>query len=263
MKYFLLYLLLLISITSFASQTELTENEVEETHRNIAHIQYFLSFPPFWDKHQDGTFSGTHYRLAKALYAHAGLKVKFVHAPYQRMQFQVEQGKASFINYGEVKGVNTNEIVHICVPPTTITLKVYYLKEELSLPKVPEDFSGKNVIIMHGLPLGEYEVIKSDSTINFMLPRSIDAALEGLEQGRGDFFITFDNLMAGINLESIGSRKLKSFPLYNLLGYPIVTPKTYPNGKALCDKVYNSYLQLVDDGKIDKDHKVLISDVNK
>lgn len=225
--------------------------------------QHFLIFPPYWEQVGENTFSGLHYRLAKKIYQHANIDVRFVNTPYQRMQFQVEQGNVAFINYGEVKGVNTEDILYVCVPPTEITLRVYYLKEDLNEIVNIEDFSKQKLIILHGLPLGEYEMIKQDSSITFMTPRTIEAAMNGLKAGRGNYFITFDNLMVNAQKKffSPSGNQLKSYPLYSLQGYPIVTPKTYVGGKALCERVKQSYLELLDQGVVDKQHKVLASDV--
>lgn len=226
-------------------------------------IQYFITFPPYWEELANGDFSGTHYRLAQTLYKHAGLNVEFINTPYQRMQFQVVSGKAAFINYGEVKDVNTEDILHVCVPPTEITLRVYYLKEGLKKLTKLADFSYQNIIIIHGLPLGEFEPLKFNNSINFMQPRTVKAALDGLQQGRGDYLVTFDNLMRAkvSGLSGIGKYRIKSYPLYTLLGYPIVTPKSYPNGKQLCDKVRASYQKLVEEGVIDSEEKVLTRDL--
>ncbi|QBG36513.1 hypothetical protein [Litorilituus sediminis] len=225
--------------------------------------QYYLTFPPYWQEPGED-FLGLHYRLAQKVYQHAGLDVVFVHVPYQRMQFQIEQGKVAFINYGEIKSINTEDILHICVPPTKVTLRVYYLKDELPQLTKPDDFNGKNIIILHGLPLGEYESLKSNPQITFMRPRTIAAALKGLYIGRGDYLIVFDNLMTNANLANNHHdlSKLKSYPLYTLLGYPITTPKRYPNGKAICQKVRRSYNALVADGVIDETNKVLNIDIN-
>lgn len=256
----LLYIIAMIMLCAPASyaQEDLDNLVIEQSLE-----QYFLNFPPYWLSNSTGEYSGLHYRLAKVLYKHAGLDVKFVNTPYQRMQYQVEQGKVAFINYGEVEGINTDDILHICVPPTNITLRVYYLKESLNEIVNIEDFSGQKLIIMHGLPLGEYENIKLDPSISFMRPVSIEAAISGLKAGRGDYFITFGNLM--INAEKNYFKKdqyqLKSYPLYSLLGYPIVTPKTFRGGKVLCDRVKESYQQLVEKGIINVQHKVLESDL--
>ena len=260
--YFFIISLLISANMHAGSLIEANEEEVIDNTDNQL-TQYFLTFPPYWEQMPDGTWSGTHYRLAQAVYKHAGLNVEFVHIPYQRMQFQIEQGKAPFINYGEVSGVNTEDILHVCVPPTLITLRVYYLKEGLEKLAQLEDFNNKNIIILHGLPLGEFQDIKQNNSINFMRPRTIESALNGLERGRGDYFITFDNLMMKAEgaYNATNKQTLKNYPLYSLLGYPIVTPKTYPNGKQLCDKVQASYQQLVKDGLVDKNNKILVSDL--
>lgn len=225
--------------------------------------QYFLRFPPYWQRLEDKTFSGLHYRLAQKVFEHAGLAVKFINVPYQRMQFQVQQGEIPFINYGEIEGVNTDDILHICIPPTTITLRVYYLDTSLAEVDTLAGFSQQKVIIMHGLPLGEFEEIKADPSISFMRPRSIKSAIEGLKIGRGDYFIVFDNLVESVQNTRLKTdiKMLKSYPLYSLLGYPVTTPKSYPGGKALCNKVFSSYLELVEEGVINADHIMLTSDL--
>ena len=246
----------LVTFTSVADAGNTTKPKAIE--------QHFLIFPPYWEQLEDNVFSGLHYRLAKKIYQHANIDVRFVNTPYQRMQFQVEQGNVAFINYGEVKGVNTEDILHVCVPPTEITLRVYYLHDNLSEIVNVEDFSDKRLIILHGLPLGEYESIKQDPSISFMTPRTIDAAINGLKAGRGDYFITFDNLMHNAEQKyfSAAEQQLKSYPLFRLLGYPIVTPKSFEGGKALCEKVKASYHALVAEGIIEKEQKVLMSDIN-
>ncbi|WP_440876451.1 hypothetical protein [Thalassotalea sp. PLHSN55] len=226
--------------------------------------QYFLTFPPYWENSND-KFSGVHYRLAKALYKHANLDVEFVNVPYSRMQQQATQGDIAFINYGEVDGVYTNDILHVCVPPTEITLRVYYLDE--TLPEIIniEDFDEQNLIILHGLPLGNYESLKTNKSISFMRPRSVKAAIKGLVTGRGDYFIVFDNMM--INAQQhffpLNSYQLKSYPLYTLLGYPITTPKNFIGGKEICQKVTTSYRQLIEAGVVDEKHKILTSDLDR
>lgn len=263
MQQYLFIIALFISVSINAdSQTEAVEEAAVSAKDNQLR-QFFLTFPPYWEQMPDGSWSGTHYRLAQALYRHAGLDVEFEHLPYQRMLFQIEQGKAPFINYGEVSGVKTEDILHVCVPPTLITLRVYYLKEDLEKLSQLKDFDNKNIIILHGLPLGEFQDIKQNNSINFMQPRTVDAALNGLARGRGDYFVTFDNLMikAEPTFNATNATPLKNYPLYSLLGYPVVTPKTYPNGKQLCEKVQASYLQLVEAGLVDEDHKILVSDV--
>ena len=260
----LLLLICVLLATYFTRDSESEVLVVPENKASTQLVQQFLIFPPYWQQIGEHTFSGTHYRLAQALYQHANLTVKFINTPYQRMQFQVAQGKVPFINYGEKAGQHTEELFHICVPPTEIRLKVYYVKEQLEKIYELSDFDHKNVIIVHGLPLGEYESIKDNETINFMTPRTIDAAMTGLKQGRGDYFITFDNLMNNVDKYfQEQSLSLKSYPLYTLLGYPIVTPKSYPNGKPLCDKVRQSYDQLVVEGVIDSKRKILKSDVQQ
>lgn len=225
--------------------------------------QYYLTFPPYWQE-PNSPFTGLHHRLAEAVYRHAGLDVEFVHVPYQQMRFQVEQGKVAFINYGEIKNVNTQDILHVCVPPTKITLRVYYLKDNLPQISRPDAFSGKKVIILHGLPLGEYESLKNNPQITFMRPRTIEAALKGLLIGRGDYLIVFDNLMINADLTNVNNQlnTLKSYPLYTMLGYPITTPKSYSNGEKLCHKVRQSYNQLVAEGIINKTQKVLTTDLH-
>ncbi|TPH15583.1 substrate-binding periplasmic protein [Litorilituus lipolyticus] len=255
------FYLIFFSIDNAHSQE--TPNHSLGQHKPLE--QYFLTFPPYWHEEENNSFSGLHYRLAKKLYEHAGLEVNFVHVPYQRMQFQVEQGNVAFINYGDVKGVNIEEVLHVCVPPTVITLRVYYLKDNLPEITSINGFEGKNVIIMHGLPLGKYNVMKDNDKINFMRPRTIESALKGLRAQRGDYFIVFDNLMLNSAQYLTKSEKesLKNYPLFSLNGYPITTPKVFKGGKALCAKVLESYQQLVKEGVIDKKHKILASDVPK
>lgn len=224
--------------------------------------QYFLTFPPYWTTDPEEGFSGLHYRLAQTLYKHAGLNVEFTHVPYQKMAFEINKGNIPFINYGQTQGINTDDILHVCVPPTQITLKVYYVDDNLAKITTAEGFKHHKVIIMHGLPLGNYDAIKSDLSIMFMRPRTIQAALKGLQVGRGDYFIVFDNLIPH-NAQQLFANKslqLKSYPLFTMQGYPITTPKSYPGGKALCDKVKASYQQLVNDGVIDEHTKLLSQD---
>ena len=80
-----------------------------------------------------------------------------------------------------------------------------------------------------------------------MTPRSIESAMNGLKAGRGDYFITFDNLMTNAKQKYFSSSRyeLKNYPLYSLLGYPIVTPKSYKGGKALCERIKASYYQSI------------------
>jgi hypothetical protein len=263
--YFLLVTLFFYSTITFAEGVFENDNEsVAPSESNTLLEQYFLIFPPYWNKLADNEFTGLHYRLAEKLYQHAKLNVDFVNVPYQRMQFQISQGKTAFINYGEVKGVNTRDILHICVPPTEISLRVYYIKNDLIKAKTIEEFSNKNIIIMHGLPLGDYESIKSDPSINFMRSMSMESAISGLKKGRGDYFIVFDNFMINAQERFFPDDKqqLKSYPLFTLLGYPITTPKTFKGGEKLCAKVLSSYRQLVKEGVIDKKYKILTSDLN-
>jgi len=222
--------------------------------------QYFLKFPPFWDVDAEGNFEGTHYRLAKKLYQHAGLDVEFALVPYKRMQLQVARGLVPFINYGETADVVTEDILHVCVPPTKITLRVYYTGKIKPKVNIPDDFEDKYVVILHGLPLGKYEEIKLNQKIKFIKPHSIEAALKILSIGRGDYLIAFDNLVDSVVTKPFSKNELNSFPLYTLLGYPITTPKNYANGEQICAKVLSSYQQLVKEGVIDGDSKVLTSD---
>jgi hypothetical protein len=126
-----------------------------------------------------------------------------------------------------------------------------------------EGFSNKNIIIIHGLPLGDYESIKSDPSITFMRPRTVESAINGLKIGRGDYFIVFDNLMINAQERFLPDEKqqLKSYPLFTLLGYPIATPKTFQGGKELCDKVLSSYKALIKEGAINEKYKILTSDL--
>jgi len=242
----LLLSLLLFSHVSLASEEPLQ--------------QYFLKFPPFWDVDAAGNFTGSHYRLAKRLYQHAGLDVKFSLVPYKRMQLQVARGLVPFINYGEVADVVTEDILHVCVPPTKITLRVYYTGKTKPNVNTPDDFEGKNVVILRGLPLGEYEKIKSNPKINLIKPNSTEAALKILFIGRGDYLITFENNVDGEPNNPFSKNELKSYFLFTLLGYPVTTPKSYANGEAICAKVLSSYHQLVKEGIIDSNSKVLISE---
>lgn len=241
---------LLLSLLLFSGMSLSTEKPLQ---------QYFLKFPPFWDVDVNGNFSGLHYRLAKKLYQHAGLEVKFSQVPYKRMQLQVARGLVPFINYGEVADVVTEDILHICVPPTKITLRVYYTGINKPEVNIPDDFEGKYVVILHGLPLGNYEKIKSNKQINFIKPNTIEAALKILSIGRADYLIAFDNLVDGIENKPFAEGELKSSALYSLLGYPVTTPKSYLNGKAICARVLNSYHQLVNEGVIDSKLKVLVT----
>jgi len=260
---FLILICLVLFFATVSTPVPAQQTEVHSANSTKPIEQHFLIFPPYWEQVGENSFSGLHYRLAKKIYQHANIDVRFVNTPYQRMQFQVEQGNVAFINYGEVKGVNTEDILHVCVPPTEITLRVYYLKDSLSEIVNIEDFGHQKIIILHGLPLGEYESIKQDSTISFMTPRSIESAMNGLKAGRGDYFITFDNLMTNAKQKyfSSGRYELKNYPLYSLLGYPIVTPKSYKGGKALCERIKASYYQLVKQGVVDSQQKVLVSDI--
>ncbi len=225
--------------------------------------QYFLTFPPYWEQINETTFSGVHYRLAQKVYQHAGLAVDFVNVPYNRMQQQVAAGKIPFINYGEVDSQKTEDILHICVPPTEITLRVYYLDESLEEFYTEQGFENQQVIILHDLPLGNFEGIKANKAINFMRPSTIKAAIQGLVAGRGNYFIVFDNMMVNAQQRffPLNSYQLRSYPLYTMLGYPITTPKTFPNGEQLCAKVLASYQQLVEKGVINKEYKILAADV--
>lgn len=259
-----IHLFILLSLISFSLVGSNHPTNLEKK-LNLSHKteleQYFLQFPPYWEIHENGLFSGLHYRLAKKIYKHAGLNVDFVNVPYQRMQYQVSQGNVPFINYGEIEKININDILYVCVPPTKITLKVYYVKYNLEKINTVQEFSHKKVILLHGLPLGAYESIKSDPTISFMYPRTIESAVKGLKVGRGDYLIVFDNLIESYSDSKV--KPLKSYPLYSMLGYPITTPRTFPNGKELCDRVSASYHQLVKEGIIDATRKVLVSDLDK
>lgn len=257
--------LVLFSTLTFAGNAFTKNNtELSSLEKNTLLQQYFLVFPPFWQKADNNTFTGLHYRLAEKLYQHANLNVKFINVPYQRMQFQVSQGKTAFINYGKVADDKIDHAFHVCIPPSTITLKVYYIKSDLPKITTMEGFANKNIIIMHGLPLGSYEGIKSDKSINFMKPRTIEAAIQGLKGNRGDYFIGFDNIMIGAQQRFFSdAQQLKSYPLVTMLGYPIVTPKTFPGGKQVCAKVSASYKELVKKGVIHEKYKVLNSDLHE
>lgn len=225
--------------------------------------QYFLEFPPYWQSDKEGEYSGLHYHLAQKLFEHAGIRVKFSLIPYTRMQMQVKHGLIPFINYGEVEGVVTEDILHICVPPTKINLRIYYLNAEQPEINIPADFEGKYVVIMRGHPLGDFEHLKDNKKINFIKASSVEAALKILSIGRADYLIAFDNLLKEPLKSSHLVESFHSQHLYSLLGYPITTPKSYPNGEQLCDKVLKSYFQLVEEGMIDEESGLLISTNNQ
>ncbi|WP_085299010.1 hypothetical protein [Cognaticolwellia mytili] len=266
MRIYALLTTLFFYLTISSARAEIANDNERTYSSELSNLleQYFLIFPPYWEKLADNKFTGLHYRLAKKLYQHAKLNVKFVNVPYQRMQFQISQGETAFINYGEVKGVEAKDVFHICVPPTKITLRVYYIKDDLEKVTTIEEFSDKNLIILHGLPLGDYESIKSNKSISFMRPMTIESAINGLKIGRGDYFIVFDNFMINAQQRffSNGNQQLKNYPLFTLLGYPIVTPKTFKGGEKICAKVLSSYRQLIKEGIIDKKYKILASDLN-
>lgn len=224
--------------------------------------QFFLTFPPYW--YQDETtkqYTGLHYELAKALFKHAELNVNLVNVPYKRQQEQIKNPEVPFINFGETEGINTHEVFYTCTPPTKITLRVYSIKPGLTTLKSMDDFNDrKSIILIHGHPLGPYEPIKSKENLKISSPRHGLAAVKMLKAARADYLIAFENVIEStlkknptlINESSIARHDLVSF-----VGYPIATPKAYPEGKTLCDKVKSSFNIMVKEGLIDKESGLL------
>ena len=112
---------------------------------------------------------------------------------------------------------------------------------------------------MRGHPLGDFEHLKSNKNINFIKASSVDAALKILSIGRADYLIAFDNLLMEPLKNYSTKETFYSQHLYSLLGYPITTPKSYPNGAQLCLKVLKSYFRLVEEGMIDEESGFLTS----
>ena len=223
----------------------------------------FLTFPPFWTESENKAFSGLHYRVAEALYKHAEMDVQMKNVPYARMQLQVKEGKVAFINYGETAGVKTEDILHICVPPTRITLRAYYINQNLPPVKAEQDFENKRVILVRGLPLGGVEPLKQNKNVKIYNAGTTESALKMLLSNRGDYLVTFDNTIEFMKKNKFkeNAESIKDHTLFTLLGYPVVTPKTYPNGEELCNKVMDSYNQLVAEGVINDEYKLLSSDL--
>lgn len=261
----LLTSLVLFSTYTFAEPFGNKNNsKTHFTEKNTLLQHYFLMFPPYWQEEENNEFTGLHYRLAQKLYQHANLNVDFINVPYQQLQYQMAQGKTAFINYGETKKVRVNDNYHECIPPIPITLRVYYIKEGLPQLMSMEEFTNKNIIVMHAIPLGNYEGLKSDTSINLMRPRTIEAAIQGLKRNRGDYFIVYENIMIDAQKRFFSGthQQLKSYPLVTILGYPIVTPKTFPGGEKICAKVSASYKELVKKGVINEKYRILTSDLN-
>lgn len=221
--------------------------------------QQFLIFPPFWENTGSG-HGGVHYDMAKVLFEEAGLDVEMREIPYARMVAQLEQGEATFINFGETEGIVTEDVVHICVPPTPITLMVYANGKDVSGFNSLESFKGQKVAIVEGLPLGPFEPMKEDADVNLSSPASVEAGLRMLNAGRTDYFVLFKNLVD--YQASIDVSGLEAQELFSIKGYPIVTPKANAGGEAHCQTIRETYDRLVGSGVINGELGVLQSSIN-
>ena len=120
--------------------------------------------------------------------------------------------------------------------------------------------SNQSKIISVGAGPHAVLVSLTNPKINLIEANSTEAALKILFIGRRDYLIDFQNNVDAEQNNPFSKNELKSHFLFSILGYPITTPKSYPNGEAICAKVLSSYHQLVKEGIIDSNSKVLISD---
>lgn len=223
--------------------------------RGLTH--YTLYYPPYWDS-AESPITGLHARLARKLYAQAGLEIDMEIVPYARIHQRLFPEDVAISAYGA--NPQTDHFFHFPIPQTTIELKIYGLASEPVTTL--EQLVGKDVAIKRGFPLGGFEILREEKKYNTVSTNTVEQAIRLLLIGRVDYIITLDDpFQKDIKKIDLKGKKIWDRTLERLDGWPIAVIKTHPRANELHSKIKQAYEELREAGVITyKNQRLLLTE---
>jgi len=210
-----------------------------------------LDFPPYFIlENNTNVKGGIHIDMLKMMFEKAGIEYTLQGYPPKRLYTNAGNGTTQV--FMGTRGVPEYEGKTIVSPKplAEISLEIYTLGDEASLPTSVDNLKGKYLIIIFGYGYGGLLKFLEDPQNNIKTesPKSHEAAFKMLQIGRAPFVLDYSDpateAISKLNIQGIKKTTLKTIGLYLHISNKV------KDGQEIMNRLMKAYDELKAEGKI-------------
>lgn len=214
----------------------------------------YVEFPGLTYTAQDGKPAGPVNEITMKTLEHAGIRYTIASYPAARLFDDLSKGKIDLFNGMSNIPSFQNTTIHKPLNLFPLEMRVYFTGNR-KLINYREDLSGQSIVLVRGYSYGEWGswIRHKSNNVIFFETDLHDAAFTMLKKGRVDYLLTY-KYIDEICLKDISIPDLHFHTPSTVRGLYCTFNlyKHKPKAELILQKLEESYLQLIKEGKLKK-----------
>lgn len=208
-----------------------------------------MIFPPYFIQNENKKPDGIYLKVMEETLRNANLEYRIDIYPAKRLYLNLGNGKTHL--YLGIKGAPEydDKVLYSTTKISEINMRVY-ANDNIPLPLQKEDLNNHRISIIRGYSYGGLINYFKDPKNNIDVASTAEhlSSFKMLKNKRVDYVINYKNPSEAV-LEYLDIPGIKFTDLYVINVYFIISKFT-PNAVEVLDRIENSYLELLESGKI-------------